>query len=272
MLWLNTLLKEAGLDPKEVKLLRHSESKTKVSLWEVWLKERVEFEIYQSIQPPNNFKDVRYLATFIVNKKGETVFGGIYENNGSEPISAETKCPVHPEKVNYKEDHVFELTLIDNLKGLIGKLVVEWGGANLVWIQKAEKQNKPVLELRKEVVTEEFPGFFEFSYLINELEQLSENWKSNLENMNGVYLLVNLDSGKQYVGSAYGEKGLLGRWMDYAKTGHGNNEGMKVSPTKDFQVSILEVVSPSTPKEEIISRENIWKDKLLSKQFGLNEN
>ncbi|MFF2589646.1 hypothetical protein ACFVSS_17475 [Peribacillus butanolivorans] len=33
--------------------------------------------------------------------------------------------------------------------------------------------------------------------------------------------------GKQYVGSASGKEGLLGRWKEYAINGHGNNTKLK---------------------------------------------
>lgn len=50
-----------------------------------------------------------------------------------------------------------------------------------------------------------------------------DNWKTALQNQKGVYLLTDKSNGKMYVGSAYGENMILGRWIAYIATGHGGN-------------------------------------------------
>jgi hypothetical protein len=72
------------------------------------------------------------------------------------------------------------------------------------------------------------------------------------------------------VGSAYGGGGFWSRWEDYYRTGHGGNEKMKLADESDYQVSILEIASLSLSIEEIINMEERWKDKLLTRRFGLN--
>ncbi len=81
-----------------------------------------------------------------------------------------------------------------------------------------------------------------------------------------------LETGKQYVGSAYGEGGFWARWENYAGSGHGGNVRMKGLPNRDYQVSVLEVASSSAALEEIVGRESRWKERLLTRKFGLNEN
>jgi hypothetical protein len=76
--------------------------------------------------------------------------------------------------------------------------------------------------------------------------------------------------GKHYVGSASGDGGFWERWDNYYRTGHGGNEGMKLAPGNDYQVSILEVASSSLSRDEIVRTEERWKDKLLTRSFGLN--
>jgi hypothetical protein len=88
----------------------------------------------------------------------------------------------------------------------------------------------------------------------------------------GVYLLTCLETGEQYVGSAYGEGGFLGRFLTYAATNHGGNKLLKARAPKPYQVSILEVMSPSSTPEEVIQMEALWKAKLGSRAFGLNGN
>lgn len=50
-----------------------------------------------------------------------------------------------------------------------------------------------------------------------------ESWRTALENQKGVYLITDLSNGKKYVGSAYGNQVLLGRWSAYAASGHGGS-------------------------------------------------
>lgn len=64
-----------------------------------------------------------------------------------------------------------------------------------------------------------------------DLKQIVENasqhgrWHDRLRAVQAVYLILDEQTGQQYIGSATGHDGLLGRWSDYAKTdGHGNNK------------------------------------------------
>jgi hypothetical protein len=41
---------------------------------------------------------------------------------------------------------------------------------------------------------------------------------------------------------------------------------------RNYQVSVLEVVDKNTPDDTIEQIESYWKNKLLSRQFGLNRN
>ncbi|MCK5407604.1 MAG: GIY-YIG nuclease family protein [Candidatus Krumholzibacteria bacterium] len=94
----------------------------------------------------------------------------------------------------------------------------------------------------------------------------------------GVYLIVDQNTGKQYVGSAYGEKGILGRWTNYAKTGHGGNNQLKKLMEWDpmyaenFNFTILRTLSKTLTQAEIIDYERLYKSKLGTRAFGLNSN
>lgn len=104
------------------------------------------------------------------------------------------------------------------------------------------------------------------------------DWQAALKSIYGIYLIVDKESGKQYVGSAYGKEGILQRWTKYVKTGHGDNKKMidllKEDPYryKSFQFSILQVLPSNLTNDEVIEVENKYKDKLLTRKFGLNDN
>jgi hypothetical protein len=47
---------------------------------------------------------------------------------------------------------------------------------------------------------------------------------------------------------------------------------MRLAPHTEYQVSILETASSSATWPEIIKAEARWKDRLRSREFGLNRN
>jgi hypothetical protein len=79
-----------------------------------------------------------------------------------------------------------------------------------------------------------------------------------------------------YVGAAYGEDMILGRWRSYVATGHGGNVGLKKLSfehiKQNFKYAILEIFKSTTDDQIVIERERWWKEVLQSRQFGYNEN
>jgi hypothetical protein len=166
----------------------------------------------------------------------------------------------------------YDLRPSELLSEYVGRLVLDWGPGNRSWIQKAGTQNKPIVEIKKKKSDPEFPGFLQFMMRLGDLPSVPSEWKRALSLTGGVYLLSCLDSGKQYVGSAYGEGGFYSRWQNYFGSGHGGNVGLKELPKRDYQVTILEVASSSATWDQIIAIEGRWKDKLQSRKFGFNRN
>ena len=123
-----------------------------------------------------------------------------------------------------------------------------------------------------------FPGYDRVNVSWSELSRLIENetWKTALQNQKGVYLITDISNGKKYVGSAYGENMILGRWRSYVKNGHGGNVGLKSLNfdyiKEHFRYSILDIYKSTIEDEVIIERESWWKKVLQSRQFGYNEN
>ena len=74
------------------------------------------------------------------------------------------------------------------------------------------------------------------------------------------------------MGSAYGDNGIYGRWMSYAKNGHGGNIELKKLNPNNFEFSILEIATKTASADEVIHRESRWKEKLGTRKFGLNQN
>ena len=79
-----------------------------------------------------------------------------------------------------------------------------------------------------------------------------------------------------YVGSAYGEHMLLGRWKSYVKTGNGGNIELKKLTLgyikNNFKYSILDIFKSTIDDKVILGRESWWKEVLQSREFGYNQN
>ena len=131
---------------------------------------------------------------------------------------------------------------------------------------------RSVIEIRRIAAEPPFPGFLNFRERLSMLASVPQAWRQALAAVSGVYLLTCPQTGKQYVGSAGSESGFWGRWEDYAASGHGGNKRMLDIPAADYQVSILEVASSTASHTELIAIENRWKEKLRTRQFGLNAN
>ena len=117
-----------------------------------------------------------------------------------------------------------------------------------------------------------FRGYLDFGTALSDLASVPLFWRTALSSVSGIYLLACPKSGKQYVGLAHGVGGFWGRWEDYVASGHGGNKRMLDIPASDYQVSILEVASSSANLEALAKMESRWKEKLCSRQFGLNAN
>ena len=95
----------------------------------------------------------------------------------------------------------------------------------------------------------------------------------------GVYLINDTSTGKLYVGSAYGEDGIWGRWRNYVLTkGHGHNRLLKKLIASDplhcnnFRFSILMLLPRTVTPDEALKKETLFKNKLGTNSFGLNDN
>lgn len=117
-----------------------------------------------------------------------------------------------------------------------------------------------------------FPGFGPFECDIEHVERLPGSWADTLRNVKGVYLLVDRESGKQYVGSALGQDSLWGRWCDYARNGHGGDKELHKLGRRPYRVTILQAVPMIAPDDDVLATESVWKEKLMTRTFGLNAN
>ena len=245
----------------------------------IWLSGQDNFTKDQNIQTKKNFERKYILSFCEINKNGEWLFVGIYKSSGVKEIIKD--------KNTGKELNIYDTRLTKEGKEFIGKLVV---GFDLKEESPSAARQRyryleslldkmEVLELKREKVKVEFPGYDNVNVSYKELESLIETpaWKTALENQKAVYLIVDTKTGKKYVGSAYGNNMLLGRWRNYIANGHGGNKLLKPLDfeyiKENFKYSILEIFKSSVDDEIIRNRESFWKEVLLTRgEFGYNDN
>ena len=273
MLTFNDLLRLEDIDEKRTRLVRHRDGRlAPARLHEAWREDRPAFEDYQRVQKRDIFHVGDLIASFIVTEAGKTVFVGMYAVEGKGAARAGQVDALTGHDVS---DHFnYDLRPTGDLAAYVDRAVIDWGAGHRSWVQRASRQEKPIIEIAAQHEPR-FPGFREFVRRVDEIPSLPNGWKQVLRSVKGVYLLVDVESGQQYVGSAKGADSLLGRWMQYATDGHGGNVGLRAagrSGRRSYQVSVLEVVDENTPDDSIERIEAGWKRKLMSGTFGLNEN
>ena len=98
------------------------------------------------------------------------------------------------------------------------------------------------------------------------------SWKSALAQWRGIYYIFDTSDSKGYVGSAYGELNILGRWLNYASSGDGGDRLLMQRNPLNLRFTILERVSPDMKSKEVINLEESWKQRLHTIEYGLNLN
>lgn len=184
----------------------------------------------------------------------------------------------------------YELELVDLHKELIGRLVIDFyryqGMRGRAFLLEGYYKDFVVSEvLKRPFDGRRFPGYeninIDFPELENVFRHQKNDWKAALENVKGIYVIVDKSNGKKYVGSAYGDFGIWSRWAVYVNTGHGfNDELTKIISEcgigyarQNFRLSLLEYRSMKVDDSIIIGRETFWKEVLLTRgQFGYNKN
>jgi hypothetical protein len=278
MLLFTDLLVKAGFVPSQVRLLRHqTKAPNGRTPYVLWRDQRAAFEEYQSVQTTGNRASLAapIWASFVAPPTGGTLFAGLYSAERTGPADPAWIDPLYSVSgAGLTADALdrYQTIRVPQLDDYAGRLWIEWGAGARSWIQRADRQNKLIVELTRAFREDAFPGYTHFVTNVSEIQALPATWVSALRAARGVYLLTSAKTREQYVGSATGDGGFFGRWLNYAADGHGGNIGLRSSEPSDYQISILEVSGSAAIPEEIIAVEQLWKRKLQSREMGLNRN
>ncbi len=233
------------------------------------------FKEWQEFQRNRNFQCDQIISLIHLNRDN-WLFAGVFTVDG-----------VSREKRNKKGRYfLYSTTEIKGLKHLVGQAVVRFNKKVRASYLKGDKYGNGLIIseiLKQKMSVGDFPGYnavlISYRLLKTIVSEEIPSWKSALKNVSGIYIITDTKTGKPYVGSACGGEGIWQRWKAYANTGHGGNKKLKaLLKTKGsgysqyFQFSILEVSDLNANDDQIISRENHWKNLLMSREFGYNQN
>jgi len=269
------LLDLAGLNRSEVRLLRHQDNHAGFhSPYVLWRDHRDRFEAYQSTQSIGDEAHLGapYWASFVGVPGRETLFVGLYSARLLGLLPEDRMHPITGGIEPAGSCHIYELELRPELAEYAGCLWIEWGEGYRAWIQRGDRRPKPIVELRRNLGEDPFPGFQALILNLSDMDSIPSTWSAALAATRGVYLLTCPRTKEQYVGMASGADGFLGRWREYFASGHGGNVALKSRDPSDYQVSILETVGTGATIADLVSVEVRWKNKLQSREMGLNRN
>lgn len=295
---LNDLLRAKDLDPKRVLVLRHRPREQELNRVLPWLAaEKPDlFNAYQQTQGKRVERAMQalvgngYVASFIGQEPGKATFVGLYSIVSSRPLTYDQFWQMDEYKELQKQGMKgweskdaalpavlwFDLVLNDDFYGdWKGKLIVKWPPPEIVWLRRADRnENMEIMAIREESGFDaEPPKWDEIDFTWDQLRILPPRLRSKLNEWRVIYFIFDTLDRKGYVGSAYGESNLLGRWLNYAARGDGGNKLLRPRDPGNFRFTILQRVSPDMDPADVVQLESSWKRRLHTyAPNGLNDN
>lgn len=296
MFLFNDLLEKEGIDPSEVLVLRHTPKEPDLRE-NLPLLASVKPDIFNAYQQTQGVEveakmlKAQYVASFIGlekragNEEYPAVFVDLYKVGSNRKLTYEEfwRIPAYQEMktkfgmrgfVEGDRPFVlwFDLTVIDFCKRWTGKLIIEWPRPPIQWARWAGENDFPIHSILEDsALHEAMPLWNECVFSFAKFSVLPISWREKLREWRGIYYIHDRSDGKGYVGAAYGENNILGRWERHVAVG-GDSVLLRQRSPENFTFSILEIVSRTTDKDSVIELETTWKNRLHTwSPEGLNE-
>lgn len=289
----NDLLRAQSIVPDSVALALHKVSGIagRRTLCALAAEDEVAFDAHQSTHPsiPQATLSARaYMASFVPGADSEMQFVGLYEISGFHVATREElevdkgflrmlallENLTHEEALRATARFVgrlrFSFSRVSALDELRGRLSVRDPGARN-YMRRAETTRLAVAQItRRAGIALPMPAWDEVALTGTELAALPRDWRLQLAAWRGIYLITDQEDGARYVGAAYGEDNMLGRWRTHVSRSGGVTKELSKRSTAGFRFTILELVTPTASAEDVIARERNWMDRLDTIRHGLN--
>lgn len=287
---LNDLLREKGIDPKHVLIFRHRPPEPDLDrvLPSLAVDKPDVFNAYQQAQGPvveKAMQGAKHVASFIRHGAGRALFIGLYSIRSWKPITLRQYWRISANRemkefgMRLKDEGRssrlwFDLRLTEHFASWKGKLVVGWPPPERSWWRRANRKDYTVFAILEEsALNDEMPDWDTLSLRWNQLAALPRTWQARLREWRGVYYIFDITDSRGYVGSACGKDNILGRWRNYAVSGHGGNKLLRRRNRDNLRFTILQTLARDTEPKEVIEQERKWKLRLHTRApLGLNDN
>lgn len=274
MITINELLYNRWISQNSrIKFVRHVNANYSVD--EVYRNEKEIFLNYQSEQWKPIFHNCEYIVSFIGEGAKRSRFIGVFK--------------VLSHKLGKNGNYYYKIEEESWFEDLKDRVVVDWVSLPRSWHQWMNDKNpKPIIEILPEGMfsRKTFTDYLDFVLDFHELKDVIlfpdayKDWHKMLSAVKWIYLILDKKNWNKYIGSAYNEwNWILGRWREYVKTnGHWNNKKLmqliELDPSywNNFQFTLLMTLPMTMTKNEVIKREQLYKNKLGTRIFWLNEN
>lgn len=288
----NSLLEEAGLRPEDVSVILHTTNLQPLRrmLPHIVVERPELFEAYQSVhsdQATATLLGRQYAASFVPAENGKMTFAGLYRIAGAAKRSVgeiynderygvleveygatDTAPQKHIDKGG--EQVQFTLELMEKLghfRGCIQILAPE----GRTYVRIAANLDAQVVVLSQEsLLVAPAPDWDQFIATGSMVRALPPSWAGRLREWRGIYLITDESDGARYVGSAYGQSNLLGRWCEHVAKDEGVTKELSKRDPLNFRFSILQLLAQDEEAEKVIAVEQNWMKRLHTLRFGLN--
>lgn len=287
------LLRAEGIDPRGVAIVLHTpgaEAALNRLVPMALVQSPKLFETYQRTHPMPAERTLRrrpFVASFLGRAEAEMIFVGLYritaqETWNEEDFAADPGFRAYSALFTDKtfegwlrrkrltERTVFSLEAVPAMEEYRGRLVIIRPSGRS-YVRLAESLDPEVTALYPEQrYVPPPPDWRDFVLSTTELRCLPVDWAARLREWRGVYLILDERDGARYVGSAYGQQNLLGRWQAHVRRDQGVTVELLRRDTISFRFSILERLNPDCSAREAVAAETRWKMRLGTIKWGLN--
>ncbi|MDQ0323700.1 hypothetical protein QO002_005907 [Pararhizobium capsulatum DSM 1112] len=211
MITFNAILRAETIDPNTVLLVRHHDGRAKSgdrTPYSLWRTDPEGLELYQRIQSRDLFPIGSRLASFVATPSGETLFTGLYLVVDRGVVPRGTIDPVSAENVDGLL--LYTLDRDERLDAYSGLLFVDWGLGFRSWVQKAQRQDKPIVELRRRVPSPDFGAIAPFAEKFGAPGFIFGEWGGG-PNADGEYQMPFFDMSDEV--QAFLEAAYEGHWV-----------------------------------------------------------